>query len=467
MLIDVDEAVARTRRGDLLIVVDDAARENEGDLFVAAAHATAERLNVLIRRARGLVCVPMTGERLDDLLLPPMVSVNTAAHGTAFTVPVDAADGTTTGISAYDRAVTVQTLLDPATQPDQLLRPGHVFPLRSAAGGVLERAGHTEAAVELARLAGLPPAGVICEVLSEDGGMARMAELERLAEELGIGIISVAQIVAYRQGAFEVARRSDAALPTRHGSFTAHDYEDLRTGEHHVALVLGDVGTAAPVLVRVHSECLTGDAFGSLRCDCGEQLSRALDAIASAGHGVLVYLRQEGRGIGLPGKLRAYALQDAGYDTVEANVHQGFPADARDFSIAARMLLHLGVRQARLLTNNPDKVTALVAAGIATERVPLVVPANSVNLAYLQTKRDKLGHVFDVLTPTLPSNEAAYDGQTRQRSAAGNQEPAPPPATTGGIGGTARQLPAKKRDDRGRSAANREGEEIRLASSCA
>lgn len=395
MLIDVDEAVARTRRGNILIIVDDAHRENEGDLFVAASHATPEKLNVLIREARGLVCMPMTTERLNELHLPDMVSKNTAAHGTAFTIPVDTRYGTTTGISAYDRAATIKALLDPATRPDELLRPGHVFPLRGASGGVLERAGHTEAAIELATMAGLAPAGVICEILTEDGGMARLPELEALATRLGIGIVSVAQIVAYRKGDFEVAERSRALLPTTHATFHIHDYEDLRTGQHHLALTLGDVGGGAALLVRAHSECLTGDALGSLRCDCGAQLQRAMETIATEGRGVLLYMRQEGRGIGLPGKLRAYELQDHGLDTVEANEHQGFPPDARDFSIAARILKHLGVDSVRLLTNNPIKVQALRAAGITAKREPLVIPANDANRAYLQTKQQKMGHTLE------------------------------------------------------------------------
>lgn len=390
--IDVDEAVARTRRGDILIIVDDADRENEGDMFVAAAHASPEALNAFITHARGLVCVPMTGEPLDRLDLPAMVRANTSLHGTAFTVPVDARFGTTTGISAYDRSRTVKALLDPSTGPDDLLRPGHVFPLRAAAGGVLERAGHTEAAVELATLAGLAPAGVICEVVRDDGSMARIFDLERLAERLGLGIVSVAQIVAYKRGAFDVAERSRAKLPAHGVELEVHDFEDLRSGEHHLALTLGDVRAPEPLLVRVHSECLTGDVFGSKRCDCGEQLERALEAISWEGRGAILYLRQEGRGIGLPAKLRAYELQDLGLDTVEANVHQGFPADARDFTVAARMLRHLGVGRVRLMTNNPAKARALDAGGVEVERVPLVVHPNAHNGGYLRTKRAKLGH---------------------------------------------------------------------------
>lgn len=409
--IDVDEAVARTRRGDILIIVDDADRENEGDMFVAADHATPEALNAFITHARGLVCVPMTGERLDQLDLPMMVRANTSLHGTAFTVPVDARFGTSTGISAFDRARTVKALFDPSTRPDDLLRPGHVFPLRAAPGGVLERPGHTEAAVELARLAGLTPAGVICEVLRDDGSMARIFDLERLAERLGLGIVSVAQIVAYKRGAFDVAERSRAKLPAHGAEFEVHDFEDLRSGEHHLALTLGDLRGPEPPLIRVHSECLTGDVFGSQRCDCGEQLERALEAIAREGRGAILYLRQEGRGIGLPAKLRAYELQDLGLDTVEANVHQGFPADARDFTVAARMLRHLGVQRVRLMTNNPAKMNALEAGGVAVERVPLVVHPNAYNGGYLRTKRAKLGH-------DLPSEDVALPKQAEEVEAA-------------------------------------------------
>ncbi len=415
MFIDVEEAIARTRRGELLIVVDDAARENEGDMFVAAAHATPEKVNVMINRARGLVCAPMTGARLRALDLPAMVARNTSAHGTAFTVPVDARVGTTTGISAFDRAATIRALLNPATTPEDLLRPGHVFPLHAAEGGVLARPGHTEAAVELATLAGLPPAGVICEILADDGRMARMAELEKLANGLRIGIISVAQIIAHRQGNFEVARRSQASLPTAHATFIVADYEDLRTGERHLALTLGDTMSGPPPLVRVHSECLTGDALGSRRCDCGAQLSTAMDLITSEGRGVILYLRQEGRGIGLPAKLRAYELQDMGLDTVEANEHQGFPADARDFSIAARILNHLGVRHARLLTNNLVKVKALQTDGIRVDRVPLAIQPNATNSSYLRTKREKLGHVLDNISGN--EDEQGYTGGTLSEGA--------------------------------------------------
>jgi 3,4-dihydroxy 2-butanone 4-phosphate synthase/GTP cyclohydrolase II len=397
----IDEAIAEIRRGRMVIVVDDEDRENEGDFVVAAEKATPEAINFLATHGRGLICAPATGERLDELELGPMVADNTAPMQTAFSISVDYLPGMTTGISADDRARTVRALADPAVRGDEFARPGHVFPLRAERGGVLRRAGHTEAAVDLARLAGLYPAGVLCEIMDDDGRMARVPRLKRLAAQFGLKIITIRDLIAHRRRTeVLVARVVETILPTRHGEFELYLYESLLDGDHHVALVLGTVSAAEPALVRVHSQCLTGDVFGSLRCDCGDQMDRALEMIRAAGRGVFLYMRQEGRGIGLANKLKAYSLQDQGLDTVEANQELGFKADLRDYGIGAQILADLGVRRIRLLTNNPKKVVGLEAYGLSiVERVPIVIPPNAVNMDYLATKRHKLGHLLETGGP--------------------------------------------------------------------
>ncbi len=407
-LCTVEEAIEEFRKGRFLIIVDDEDRENEGDLAIAAEWVTPGAISFMAAYARGLVCMPVIGKRLDELKLPPMVPENTARLGTAFTVSVDANQGTTTGISAADRAATVKAMLDPRTRPEDLARPGHLFPLRYAEGGVLVRAGQTEASVDLCKLGSLYPAAVICEVMKTDGAMARMPDLEILAREHRIKIISVAQIMAYRpQQEKLVTRVAETRLPTKHGVFTAIAYKSLTDADEHVALVRGDVNTEEPGLVRVHSQCLTGDTFGSLRCDCGEQMEKALQLIADAERGVFVYMRQEGRGIGLHNKLRAYELQDTGLDTVQANESLGFPADLRWYGIGAQILADLGVKNLRLLTNNPRKVVGLESYGLnLVDRVPIIIPPNAENQRYLETKRTKLGHL---LAPEDTQVSAAND----------------------------------------------------------
>ncbi|NMA71260.1 MAG: bifunctional 3,4-dihydroxy-2-butanone-4-phosphate synthase/GTP cyclohydrolase II [Firmicutes bacterium] len=389
----VEKALEALRAGRMIIVVDDEDRENEGDLVMAAEKATPEAINFMTRYGRGLVCVPMTAERAAELQLPLMVHQGEESMGTAFTVSVDAR-GVRTGISAAERARTVQLLADPATRPEDLIRPGHIFPLKAKAGGVLRRAGHTEAAVDLMRLAGLQPVGVICEIMNPDGTMARRPELEVFAQEHGLVLLSVRDVIRYRMHHEQVVRPvAETRLPTEHGTFRLVGYEAIAPGEHHVALVKGEVDDGEPVLVRVHSECLTGEVFGSFRCDCGPQLEAALQHIEWEGRGVLIYMRQEGRGIGLLNKIRAYALQDQGLDTVEANHALGFPADLREYGISAQILKDLGVRSVRLMTNNPDKVRSLEGYGIeVVERVPLEIGANPSNRRYLETKRTKMGH---------------------------------------------------------------------------
>jgi len=396
----VEEAIEEIKAGRFIIVLDDENRENEGDLILAAEKATPEAINFMVRHARGLVCIPMTAERLDELELPLMTLQNTESMQTAFTVSVDARAATTTGISAFDRAATVQALINPRTKKSDLMTPGHLFPLRAKEGGVLRRSGHTEACIDLARLAGLYPAGVICEIMNEDGSMARLAELEKFGERHGLKMLTIESLIRYRmQRECLIRKVSDVNLPTDYGTFRMIGYESILDGQCHLALVAGD--PAAPdALVRVHSECLTGDVFSSQRCDCGEQLRRALRLISQRGNGVLLYMRQEGRGIGLANKLRAYALQDAGSDTVEANHELGYPADLRDYGIGAQILVDLGVREMRLLTNNPRKVIGLEGYGLKiVERVPLEIEPNSINRRYLETKRD-------TLHPLLLQNDA-------------------------------------------------------------
>ena len=391
----VEEAIEEIKAGRFIIVLDDENRENEGDLILAAEKATPEAINFMVRHARGLVCIPMTAERLEELELPLMTLQNTESMQTAFTVSVDARAATTTGISAFDRAATVQALINPRTKKSDLMTPGHLFPLRAKEGGVLRRSGHTEACIDLARLAGLYPAGVICEIMNEDGSMARLAELEKFGERHGLKMLTIESLIRYRmQRECLIRKVSDVNLPTDYGTFRMIGYESILDGQCHLALVAGD--PAAPdALVRVHSECLTGDVFSSQRCDCGEQLRRALRLISQRGNGVLLYMRQEGRGIGLANKLRAYALQDAGSDTVEANHELGYPADLRDYGIGAQILVDLGVREMRLLTNNPRKVIGLEGYGLKiVERVPLEIEPNSINRRYLETKRDKLHHLL-------------------------------------------------------------------------
>ncbi|MDI6894872.1 MAG: bifunctional 3,4-dihydroxy-2-butanone-4-phosphate synthase/GTP cyclohydrolase II [Bacillota bacterium] len=382
----------------MVVVVDDESRENEGDLVMAAEKVTPEAINFMARYGRGLICLPIVGERLDELQIPIMVPAQGDHMGTAFTVSVDSRH-CTTGISAPERAMTVKAVIDPATRPEDLVRPGHIFPLRAKEGGVLRRPGHTEAAVDLARMAGLYPAGVICEIMNEDGTMARLPQLAEFAREHGLKIITIEEVIKYRMRTDRLVRRiASAVLPTRYGDFQLHAYEDLLTGKCHVALVKGEIAGDEPVLVRVHSECLTGDTFGSLRCDCGEQLERAMHMVQEAGRGVVLYMRQEGRGIGLANKIRAYALQDAGLDTVEANVKLGFPPDARDYGTGAQVLADLGVRRMLLLTNNPRKYAALAGYGLEiVERVPIQVKPNRINARYLKAKREKLGHLLDGL----------------------------------------------------------------------
>jgi 3,4-dihydroxy 2-butanone 4-phosphate synthase/GTP cyclohydrolase II len=394
----IEQAIEDIRAGKFVIVADDEDRENEGDLICSAQLVTPEMVNFMIRKAGGLICLALTGDRVDGLGLTPMSETNPDEYRTAYTVSIDASPryGVTTGISAHDRATTIRVAVDPAAVPADLRRGGHVFPLRAREGGVLQRVGHTETAVDLARLAGLVPAGVVCEILNEDGTAARRPQLERFAEEHGIAFVTVAQLVAYRLKSERLVHRvADARLPTEHGTWRIVGYRNDVDAHEHVALVYGDVADAEDVLVRIHSKCLTGDVFHSLRCDCGWQLDKAMEMIAAEGRGVVVYLDQEGRGIGLLNKLKAYELQDHGADTVEANEQLGFKPDLRNYGIGAQILLDLGLKSIRPITNNPRKMVGLEGYGIRLgERVPIVQPTHDENAGYLRTKRDKLGHLL-------------------------------------------------------------------------
>ncbi len=416
----IEDALEDLRQGKMVVVVDDERRENEGDLIMAAEKIRPEDVNFLAKEARGLICVAITEERARELNLAPMVDRNTAPFGTAFTVSVDYAKGTTTGISAYDRA-------SPDTKPEDLARPGHVFPLIARQGGVLRRAGHTEAAVDLARSAGLAPAGVLCEIMDDDGHMARLPKLQAFAAKHGLRLITVEDLIRYRRTRERLVRQLlEVDLPTRHGPFRLHLYESIYEADHHLALVRGEVRGKERVLVRVHSQCLTGDVFGSLRCDCGAQLDHAMRLIAKEGEGVLLYMRQEGRSIGLVNKLRAYRLQEQGLDTVQANVELGFPPDLRDYGVGAQILVDLGLSSIRLLTNNPRKVVGLEGHGLkVVERVPLEVQPNPFNERYLATKRSKLGHLFGWGPPLTAevSPDVIRECLDDDRSPCGRKEP--------------------------------------------
>ncbi|MEZ4806526.1 MAG: bifunctional 3,4-dihydroxy-2-butanone-4-phosphate synthase/GTP cyclohydrolase II [Flavobacteriales bacterium] len=395
----IEDAIADIRAGKVVIVVDDEDRENEGDFVAAARHATPELINFMARHGRGLICAPLIEERCAELGLDLMVQDNTALHETPFTVSVDVKGrGTTTGISAFDRSQTMLALIDPATKPEDLARPGHIFPLKARKGGVLRRTGHTEAAVDLARLAGCEPAGVIVEILNEDGSMARLPELQRIAQQFDLKLISIEDLVAYRMRSERIIERQvEVKLPTAHGDFDLVAYQQTTTGEEHLALVKGTWDPTEPILVRVHSSCVTGDIFGSCRCDCGPQLQRAMEMVEREGKGVILYMQQEGRGIGLLNKLKAYKLQEEGADTVDANLMLGFDMDARDYGVGAQILHDLGVRKMRLLTNNPRKRTGLMGYGLEiVENLPIQITANEHNRNYLRTKKVRLGHTLDL-----------------------------------------------------------------------
>lgn len=390
----IEDAIVAFQAGKMIIVVDDEDRENEGDLTIAAEKITPDAINFMAREGRGLICLSMTPERLDELEIPPMVSQNTSSFQTGFCVSIEAKGRTTTGISAADRAATVQAAIDPVTRPSDLARPGHTFPLRARPGGVIERAGQTEAAIDLARIAGLYPAGVICEIMNHDGTMARVPELTKFARKHGLLMITIADLIKYRiRNESLVKRVASAKLPTEHGHFQVHVFENQLNKQEHVALVLGDISSGEDVMVRVHSSCLTGDVLHSIRCDCGAQLDAAMQRIGAEGRGVLLYLNQEGRGIGLSNKIRAYALQDEGFDTVEANERLGFKADQRDYGVGVQILREIGIKSMRLLSNNPRKLVGIEGYGLSvSEWMPLEIPASDFNRRYLKTKKDKLGH---------------------------------------------------------------------------
>ncbi len=399
----IPDAIEEIHAGRILIVIDDEDRENEGDFIMAADRVTPESINFMARYGRGLICLPTTRQRLEELKIPAMVDDhdNTAILGTRFTVSVDAVDGTTTGISAHDRAETIKVFVQPDSKPEDLARPGHIFPLQAFDGGVLRRAGHTDATVDLARLAGFYPAGVLCEIMDDDGSMARLPQLIEIAEQHQLKIITIKDLIEYRRQSEKLVKPVvTTPMPSKYGDFISHLYEDEITGDHHIALVKGDVDGVENVLVRVHSQCLTGDVFGSMRCDCGDQLQRGLKRISEEGCGVLLYMRQEGRGIGLANKLRAYALQDQGHDTVEANEALGLPVDARDYGIGSQILANLGLTTIRIMTNNPAKRIGIEGYGLkVTERIPLQTSPNKHNVHYLRTKRGKLGHLLDIDDP--------------------------------------------------------------------
>ncbi len=398
-IVTIEKAIEEIKKGKMVIVVDDEDRENEGDFIMAAEKVTPEDINFMSKFGRGLICMPCISSRLNELQIPDMVTENTSKHGTAFTVSVGAKHKISTGISAFDRAATILTIIDPKTKTEDISMPGHVFPLRANDGGVLKRAGHTEAAIDLARLAGLFPAGVLCEIMNNDGTMARLNQLEKIAKKFNMPIVTVESIIEYRRKRERLIRKiSTARLPTEYGKFDIIVYQSILDEKVHVVLKKGKVINKQNVLVRVHSQCLTGDVFKSLRCDCGQQLSKALKMIKDEGRGVLLYMEQEGRGIGLSNKLKAYRLQDKGLDTVEANIELGFSADLRDYGIGAQILVDLGLSTIRLLTNNPRKIVGLEGYGLkVTERVPIVVKPHKENIKYLQTKRDKLSHLIDCI----------------------------------------------------------------------